>query len=180
MKNQQAVIAIETPEFWGKSYELIDSGNFEKLEQLSAAANIKLGTFSAFEVNGGVKKYVPSGKKNTSLDFVEILKQIPESEMYSDPDFEGKNIVFTGALQSMTQTEAQISVLKAGGMPQNDVTKATNLLVYGYQDPRVLRGKPLSGKRLKAAKYLEAGHEIEIIDEILFLEMLSDRDGLNG
>jgi 23S rRNA (cytosine1962-C5)-methyltransferase len=33
LKNIQASIAIETPEFWGKSYELIDSGNFEKLEQ---------------------------------------------------------------------------------------------------------------------------------------------------
>lgn len=33
MENKQAVITIETPEFWGKSYELIDSGNFEKLEQ---------------------------------------------------------------------------------------------------------------------------------------------------
>jgi 23S rRNA (cytosine1962-C5)-methyltransferase len=28
-----ASIAIDTPKFWGKSYELIDSGGFEKLEQ---------------------------------------------------------------------------------------------------------------------------------------------------
>jgi 23S rRNA (cytosine1962-C5)-methyltransferase len=33
LKNKQAAITIDTPEFWGKSYELIDSGNFEKLEQ---------------------------------------------------------------------------------------------------------------------------------------------------
>lgn len=33
MENKQAAITIETPEFWGKSYELIDSGNFEKLEK---------------------------------------------------------------------------------------------------------------------------------------------------
>ncbi len=32
MKNS-ASIAIETPAFWGKNYELIDSGGFEKLEQ---------------------------------------------------------------------------------------------------------------------------------------------------
>ena len=32
MKNL-ASIAIETPAFWGKNYELIDSGGFEKLEQ---------------------------------------------------------------------------------------------------------------------------------------------------
>jgi len=31
-----ASIAIETPEFWGKNYELIDSGGFEKLEQFGA------------------------------------------------------------------------------------------------------------------------------------------------
>jgi 23S rRNA (cytosine1962-C5)-methyltransferase len=33
LENKQAAITIETPEYWGKSYELIDSGNFEKLEQ---------------------------------------------------------------------------------------------------------------------------------------------------
>jgi 23S rRNA (cytosine1962-C5)-methyltransferase len=31
-----ASIAIETPAFWGKNYELIDSGGFEKLEQFGA------------------------------------------------------------------------------------------------------------------------------------------------
>jgi len=31
-----ASIAIETPKFWGKNYELIDSGGFEKLEQFGS------------------------------------------------------------------------------------------------------------------------------------------------
>lgn len=35
MKNS-ASIAIETPAFWGKNYELIDSGGFEKLEKFGA------------------------------------------------------------------------------------------------------------------------------------------------
>jgi 23S rRNA (cytosine1962-C5)-methyltransferase len=35
LKNQ-ASISIETPAFWGKNYELIDSGGFEKLEQFGA------------------------------------------------------------------------------------------------------------------------------------------------
>jgi 23S rRNA (cytosine1962-C5)-methyltransferase len=35
LKNS-ASIAIETPTFWGKNYELIDSGGFEKLEQFGA------------------------------------------------------------------------------------------------------------------------------------------------
>ena len=33
---KSASIAIETPTFWGKNYELIDSGGFEKLEQFGA------------------------------------------------------------------------------------------------------------------------------------------------
>ncbi len=33
MSTNQQSIAIETPQNWGKSYELIDSGGFEKLEQ---------------------------------------------------------------------------------------------------------------------------------------------------
>lgn len=35
MKNSTS-IAIDTPAFWGKNYELIDSGGFEKLEQFGA------------------------------------------------------------------------------------------------------------------------------------------------
>lgn len=35
MKNSSS-IAIDTPEFWGTSYELIDSGGFEKLEQFGS------------------------------------------------------------------------------------------------------------------------------------------------
>jgi len=33
MSTNPQSIAIETPQNWGKSYELIDSGGFEKLEQ---------------------------------------------------------------------------------------------------------------------------------------------------
>ena len=35
MKNTDS-ISIDTPKFWGKSYELIDSGGFEKLEQFGS------------------------------------------------------------------------------------------------------------------------------------------------
>jgi 23S rRNA (cytosine1962-C5)-methyltransferase len=35
LKNTNS-ISIDTPEFWGKSYELIDSGEFEKLEQFGS------------------------------------------------------------------------------------------------------------------------------------------------
>jgi hypothetical protein len=70
--------------------------------------------------------------------------------------------------------------MRAGGNPQGGgVTKSTNMLVYGYQDPRALRGKPMSGKRLKAADLRDKGCDIEIVDEALFLEMLSGREGMN-
>jgi DNA polymerase-3 subunit epsilon len=152
---------------------MLRNGGFTALSGLAEAANVRPGTISANDVVGSVKKSTGTGAKLSRERLEEILKSIPEEELYLDPDFEGKNIVFTGALSGMTQGEAKLAVMKAGGWPQGNVTKATNMLVYGYQDPRVLRGKPMSGKRLDAAALCAKGFDIEIVDEALFLEMLS-------
>ncbi len=156
---------------------MLSDGNFDNFHDFAGSAHVRPGTISSSELIGSVKKSTGTGTKISRERLEEILKSIPEDELYLDPDFEGKNIVFTGTLSGMVRGEAHLAVMKAGGTPQDDVTKATNMLVYGYQDPRVLRGKPLSGKRLKAANLREKGADIEIVDEALFLEMLSSREG---
>lgn len=110
----------------------------------------------------------------TAEQRTEILKNIPESDLYEDPDFAGKHIVFTGALSSMSRDEAHKKVYMAGGIPEDNVTKKTNILVFGYQDPRALKGKPISAKRAKVEELKNKGQEIETVDEALFLEMLAN------
>lgn len=157
---------------------MLSANNFDNFHEFAQSAYVRPGTLSSSDVIGCIKKSTGAGTKVSRECLEEILKSIPEDELYLDPDFEGKNIVFTGSLSGMVREEAQLAVMKAGGNPQSGgVTKSTNMLVYGYQDPRVLRGKPLSGKRQKAAELRAQGFDIEIVDEALFLEMLSSREG---
>lgn len=160
--------------------KMLTSSGFSSLRELADSVNVRPGSITRVDVSGCVKKQTGSSSKLTRAQLEEILKSIPEDELYLDPDFEGKNIVFTGSLSGMLREEAQLLVMRAGGNPQGGgVTKSTNMLVYGYQDPRALRGKPMSGKRLKAAELRDKGCDIEIVDEVLFLEMLSSREGMN-
>ena len=157
---------------------MLSANNFDNFHDFAESAHVRPGLISASDIVGSVKRSTGAGTKISRERLEEILKSIPEDELYLDPDFEGKNIVFTGALSGMVREEAQLAVMRAGGNPQaSGVTKSTNMLVYGYQDPRVLRGKPLSGKRQKAAELRAQGCDIEIVDEALFLEMLSSREG---
>jgi DNA polymerase-3 subunit epsilon len=153
---------------------LADRG-FDNFQEFAASLNVRPGQINSDDVVGSVKKSSGSGTKMSRERREEILRNISEDDLYLDPDFEGKNVVFTGALSAMSRTDAQVAVMRAGGYPQDNVTKSTNMLVYGYQDPGMLRGKPMSGKRLRASELRSKGADIEIVDEALFLEMLSTR-----
>jgi DNA polymerase-3 subunit epsilon len=155
--------------------KMLADHDFDNFQEFAASVNVRPGQINPDDVVGSVKKSNGSGTKMTRVRREEILKSISEDDLYLDPDFEGKNIVFTGALSAMSRTDAQVAVMRAGGYPQETVTKSTNMLVYGYQDPGMLRGKPMSGKRLRASELRSKGADIEIVDEALFLEMLSTR-----
>lgn len=155
------------------------------LLELAGALNLQDLAESLRVTPGLLQDSGPSGssfkgeyRKLTKTEKEQILKQIPETELYEDPDFAGKKIVFTGAMLSMTRTEAEIAVMKAGGLPSSSVSSKTNLLVFGYQDPRALRGQALSAKRAKADSLRASGSDIEVIDELLFRQMLAEPDGL--
>lgn len=155
--------------------KMLADHNFDNFHEFAASVNVRPGQINLDDVVGSVRKSSGPGAKMSRERREEILKSIPEAELYLDPDFEGKNVVFTGTLGAMTRVDAQVAVMKAGGFPQDNLTKLTNMLVYGYQDLGVLRGKPMSGKRLRASELRAKGAEIEIVDEALFLEMLSSR-----
>jgi DNA polymerase-3 subunit epsilon len=103
-------------------------------------------------------------------------RQVPNANENANPDhpFYGREIVFTGALGSMTKPAAWGLVAEVGGKPAAGVTKTTNILVEGYQDTRKLRpGESLSAKARKARDLRTAGQKIELMDEVDFLQLLS-------
>jgi DNA polymerase III epsilon subunit-like protein len=100
---------------------------------------------------------------------------VPVANPNANPDhpFYGREIVFTGALGSMTREIAWERVAEVGGKPEPGVTKHTNILVVGYQDSRMLRqGELLSAKARKAHDLRERGQQIEIMSEVDFNQLL--------
>ena len=131
------------------------------LGELCAATGARLGTMSAREWSG----FHSACGTDT----------IPVANSDADPDhpFCGREMVFTGALDSMTRGEAWERVSAVGGQPAPGVTKHTNILVFGYQDSGVLRpGEELSAKARKARDLRERGQDIEIMLEDHFLELV--------
>lgn len=147
------------------------------LGELADSVNVRPGSLSNTGWKGSVHKSAQN-KRLTEAQRIEILKSIPASELYEDPDFAGLEIVFTGALGSMTREDAQHRVLRAGGIPKSSVSKKTNILVFGQQDSRALRpGVAHSGKMQKALALISGGASLELIDEKTFLDMLNSPEG---
>ena len=85
------------------------------------------------------------------------------------------HVVFTGNLAPLTRREAMQIVADLGGIPENTVTKNTNFLVSGVQDPTQIKGK-YSKKQEKALKYQKEGQDIAVIDSVVFLDMIDDNN----
>ena len=132
------------------------------LEELFATTGSRLGTMSAGEWSGCHSAWgtgaVPLANANAN----------PAHPFYA------REIVFTGALGSMTRGDAWERVAAVGGQPEPGVTKHTNVLVIGYQDSRVLRpGESLSAKARKAQELRAKGQAIEVMGEVDFLQLLA-------
>lgn len=89
----------------------------------------------------------------------------------SNPFFQ-KTVVFTGSLFGMTRNQAEALIVRMGGYAGNGVTKVTNYLVHGHQDPYYLRGHEKSSKFVKAELYAASGIDIQIVSEADFYRMI--------
>ncbi|HWL23243.1 MAG TPA: BRCT domain-containing protein [Ureibacillus sp.] len=78
-----------------------------------------------------------------------------------------KQIVFTGALSTMTRSEAAKKVRTLGGIMQGAVTKDTDFVILGKNH----RG--MSSKHSKAHQLISLGYDIQIMSEDDFIWVLS-------
>jgi DNA polymerase III epsilon subunit-like protein len=99
----------------------------------------------------------------------------PDANPDADPNhpFYGRFMVFTGRLMSRTRQMAWDDVVKVGGLPEDSVTKHTNVLVIGDIKPGVLApGMAVTGKAAKAFARQDKGQDIELMTEDDFLRNL--------
>ena len=80
--------------------------------------------------------------------------------------------VFTGTLDHMTRKDAMQMVVDVGGMCEDNVTKRTNYLVLGdYNYCTQIKGNK-SNKLKKAERMILNGHDITIISENVFYDII--------
>lgn len=103
---------------------------------------------------------------NNNNDNTEVLFLSDPSEYLKHP-FHNKQIVFTGALSTMTRAEAAKKVRACGGMMQGAVTKETDFLILGK------KRRGISTKQAKAEQLIGVGVDIQILDEEDFLWLIS-------
>ena len=156
------------------AHRLLQMQGVDTLYELAEKFQVRYGKL--VEAGPSGSGHIRQGRSSslTQAEKQKIIEEIGLENFYEDPDFSGKKIVFTGALVSMTRRDAEVAIMRAGGIPVSSVSAKTNMVVFGYQHPSVLRGKPLSGKRQKADELRIAGADIEVVDEAQFLEMLRD------
>lgn len=119
----------------------------------------------AKENNISISKSNYNSKKLSSKDIVPSIDNYDENNI-----FFGKNICFTGTLK-ITRKEAMQIIANLGGIPVDGVNKKTDFLVVGLQDyAKVRDGK--SNKQLKAEELILKGHNIQILSENVFYDMV--------
>lgn len=138
------------------------------IEELSRGVGVRLGTVSASQWGGCVRKSEGGPRSWTS-------PPLPSTNVDADPEHPlfAQVVVFTGAL-SMARHDAWDVVAKLGAIPEKGVTKKTTMLVVGDG----FEGKSLAdfhtGKAEKATKLHEKGQNIEIVNEFDFYQMLDE------
>ena len=112
------------------------------------------------------------------------LFHIPDAPAVQDADnpLLGKVCVFTGTLEKLKRADAMQLVTNCGGVCGDAITAKTNYLILGNNDfcKSIKDGK--SNKQKKAEAYMLKGHDIMIISENAFYDMLYEAfgDALSG
>jgi len=136
------------------------------------------------EITQKVYEYMRNHCTEKNIDITAFLKAShgksfdlkdfkPETEEFdvSHPIY-GMSVCFTGTLEKFPRKEALQIVTNLGGIPSDSVTKNTNILVLGNNDycSSIKGGK--SNKQKKAEELILKGHDLIIISEKSFYDML--------
>lgn len=132
-----------------------------------------------YEIPAGIlnpttyKSFVPQRIYRSKSDKYKMHNLIIDESKH-DPEsiFYGKTVVFTGALNSMTRAEAFQKITDIGGIISDRLNKETNFLIEGQQSSSSVGPGGLSQKQIKAKAFAEKGIDIEVLNEITFINNL--------
>lgn len=144
-----------------------------KLNELENIYNFHRGKFAPGVFIPHLKNRTAHGH-GSNYNYKEIIDAITSENTAVDEGnyFYGKTVCFTGTCQFGVRAELLKKVAEVGGIPTNNVTAKTNVLVIGQQDYRVVGESGLSNKQKKAMELLNKGQDIEILSESEFLSMI--------
>lgn len=103
---------------------------------------------------------------NKNKENIEVIFLSDPYERLMHP-FYNKQIVFTGALSTMTRSEAAKKVRDCGGFTQGAVTKETDFVILGN------KRRGISTKQSKAEQLIILGQDIQIITEDDFIWLVA-------
>ncbi len=136
------------------------------------------------EITQKVYEYMRNHCNENGIDLTAYLK-LSHGKSFDLADFKpgteeidsthpiyGMAVCFTGTLEKYQRKEALQIVTNLGGIPTDSVTKNTNILVLGNNDycSSIKDGK--SNKQKKAEELILKGHDLIIISEKTFYDML--------
>lgn len=155
-----AKILIETM----KEYRMDDFDEFLKRHQVFVKPISRYNTTTANHFKPKFQKFKKSLK-------ITDVNQVPPKEEYSDHWLQSKNVVLTGEFET-GKDELMMKVRYHGAILKSTVSKTTDVLIEGWQDPKYQDENGLVEKQRKARQLLEEGHSIMIMSEADLLAQL--------
>ncbi|WP_071394295.1 exonuclease domain-containing protein [Bacillus tuaregi] len=119
-----------------------------------------------------MKKKTPNNRFKNRVAISEITASVDSYN--EDHPLYGKNVVFTGDLETIDRKAAMQRVVDRGGLVKSGVSKKTNYLVVGQQDKTLVGSSGISSKEKKAYDLMEQGMDIIIIREAEFLSLIEE------
>lgn len=140
----------------------------DALEDAKAAGQVLLAACdkTGLDIDGWLKRVNQPIDPEFSTVGASIAREgNPDGALY------GETMVFTGAL-CIPRSDAANLAAKIGCNVAQNITKKTTMLVVGDQDISKLAGKTKSSKHIKAEALINKGHNLRIIKESDFMQLL--------
>lgn len=112
--------------------------------------------------------------RNSHFQRVRLSDIIPETTNFdpSHPLYK-KKIAFTGQLNTLDRQEAMQKAVNVGAILRSTVGKTTDVLVVGTQNKQFVGESGRSSKERKAEELIQAGFNINVVNEEEFIQLLN-------
>lgn len=145
----------------------IEFNHHDALEDARATAMIMLRVLEESEL--GIQEWLektasPRSRPRETITYENLPGNV-------DGDLYGETLVFTGAL-AMARHEAAQKANDAGCNVVGSVSTKVSILVVGTQNKHKLKGMTKTSKHRKAEELIASGHEVQIISESDFLDLI--------